>query len=163
MIHPTEVGWWKNVTPPAPDDTDGPLNLSCGSALALSIALIPLFPGLLFGGLFLFFTPLNILEGRGSWLAAYPITNALVQITSLVAWLRPSRRLVSVPFTVWSALTVLCSVVLIAELQRQINVFDGDCGNALLGPMFMQVSACGTILGMLVLAFASIAIRYRLQ
>jgi len=121
---------------------------------AFSVALIPLSPGLLFGGLIVFFTPVNIIEGRGTWFALCPVAYGLLQLASLCAWLRPTCKFGRITFDAWSAATILCSVVVIAEMQRQIMSFDGNCGNVLLGPIFMQISACGTIVGMSVLLFA---------
>lgn len=56
-------------------------------------------------------------------------------------------------FVAWSTANIICAVALIVELQRQISAFDGECGQVLLGPIFMQMAACGTVLGLLLLSF----------
>ena len=119
----------------------------------LFVTALILAPGTLFGVLFVVFTPVSILEGRGTWLAVYPVTYAFLQAGSFFAWLFASPTQGLRRLAIWTVATVAGSVVLIAELQRQINEFDGECGNVLLGPMFMQIAACGTILGAVLLSF----------
>ena len=116
--------------------------------LFLLVAFLTLLPGLLFGSLFLLVAPLRILMGDGTWLMVLPVAYGLFQITSLLAWLQPTGRLGQIAFGSWSAATILSSVFLIADLQREINAYDGDCGNPLFGVLLLQIVAGGTILGM---------------
>lgn len=127
--------------------------LSFFRGMFLVVSALVLAPGVLFGSLFLVFTPINILEGRITLLAIYAVGYALLQLTSLSAWFRSSRTHGGLTFVAWSTANIICAVALIVELQRQISAFDGECGQVLLGPIYMQMAACGTVLGLLLLSF----------
>ena len=117
-------------------------------------AIVLLFPGLILACLFLVLIPTAILlSGRVSWAAAFPLANSLAQVFSLVARFRSSRSFANLTFSFWAVGSILISVGLIADLQISISSFDGECGNALFGPMLMQLFSCGTIAGMIVLTF----------
>ncbi|MCY2985568.1 MAG: hypothetical protein NTY15_18235 [Planctomycetota bacterium] len=132
-------------------DQDKSQDSARGSVLWLSVAIVSLLPGLFFGGLILAFTPINMLEGHASWFVVYPIAYVLLQMSALAARLRSSRRFANITFNVWSVGAIVSSVALIAELQRQIVEFQGECGNVLLGAILIQFASCGTILGMILL------------
>jgi hypothetical protein len=119
----------------------------------LFVAMVPLLPGLFFGVLSMVLTPVMLLQGRGTWFIAYPLTYTLLQVSALAARWRTSRHFGRVSFNAWSLCAILSSMAMIAELQRQIAAFHGPCGNALLGPILIQFACCGTMLGIALLVF----------